>query len=149
MKQFLKGVMRWKTEVCLIYTACMAIQLFICLECQVQTLSVNLLWSLLLACAVVALIQVVCFSNWVIKKMRAVWRSLLFVLLALPALAFVAWKTEWFPVENTGSWLIFLGIFFLMFVVSTIGYEIYFQITGRKYSGLIGQYRKQKEEDEK
>ena len=41
----------------------------------------------------------------------------------------------------------FIGIFFLIFLVMTVGFEIYFRITGRKYDGLIGQYRKQKENE--
>ena len=40
----------------------------------------------------------------------------------------------------------FFGIFFLIFIGMTIGFDIYFRITGRKYDGMIGQYRKQKEE---
>ena len=29
----------------------------------------------------------------------------------------------------------------------TVGFDIYFQFTGRKYDGLIGQYRRKKEEE--
>ena len=50
---------------------------------------------------------------------------------------------RWFPTGNMLSWLIFLGIFFAIFVVMTLGFEIYFQIQGKKYDGLLGQYRKQ------
>lgn len=42
----------------------------------------------------------------------------------------------------------FIGIFFLIFLVMTIGFDIYFRVTGRKYDGLIGQYRKKKEDAE-
>ena len=47
------------------------------------------------------------------------------------------------PTGNMLSWLIFLGIFFAIFVVMTLGFEIYFQIQGKKYDGLLGQYREQ------
>ena len=40
----------------------------------------------------------------------------------------------------------FLGLFFLIFLVMSIGFEFYFQMTGKKYNGLIGQYRKAKGE---
>ena len=46
----------------------------------------------------------------------------------------------------TGAWAVFLGMFFLTFVGMTIGFDIYFRITGRKYDGLLGQYRREKEE---
>ena len=48
--------------------------------------------------------------------------------------------------EQTGAWAAFLGMFFLTFVGMTIGFDIYFRITGRKYDGLLGQYRREKEE---
>jgi len=149
MKQFLKGVMEWKTAACLMYTAAMVIYLVFCLVLDEREVSTSTLWALLLVCIVGSLIQAVCFSGWMIKKMRYTLRSLLFVLLFLPTLSVAAWRAEWFPMENAGSWALFIGLFFLIFAVMTAGFEIYFRITGRKYDGMIGQYRKQKEEDEK
>lgn len=146
MKQFLKGVIEWKTAACFMYTAAMFLYLCFSLVFGNETASVTMLWALFLVCAVGALIQAVCFSDWLIKKMRYTRRSLLFVLLFLPTLAFAAWKAEWFPIENLGSWAVFVGAFFITFIVMTIGFDIYFRITGRKYDGMIGQYRKEKEE---
>lgn len=148
MKRFLKGVTEWKTSACLMYTGAMVFYLFFSFVYHNQEVPVRILWGLLLVCAAGSLIQAVCFSTWVIRKMRYTWRSLLFVLLFLPLMALAAWKMEWFPAERAGSWAIFIGIFFLIFIVMTVGFEIYFQITGRKYDGLIGQYRRQKEEEE-
>lgn len=146
MKQFLKGIMEWKTAVCLMYTAAMVIYLFFCTVYGQQDIPLSMLWALLLVSMAGSLIQAVCFSTWIIKKMRYTWRSLLFVLLFLPTLSIAAWKMEWFPIEKTGAWVMFIGIFFLIFLVMTIGFDIYFQITGRKYDGMIGQYRREKEE---
>lgn len=146
MKQFLKGVIEWKISVCTLYTAAMVFYLFFSLIFGNREASVTMLWTLLLVCIAASLIQAICFSNWIIKKMRYTRRSLLFVLLFLPALAFAAWKAKWFPMEKAESWAIFIGMFFLIFIVMTIGFDIYFQITGRKYDGMIGQYRKEKEE---
>ncbi|MCI9164670.1 MAG: hypothetical protein HFF64_01575, partial [Oscillospiraceae bacterium] len=82
------------------------------------------------------------------KKMRYTWRSLLFVALFLPALTLAAWKGAWFPMERAEAWIMFVGIFFLIFIAMTIGFDVYFRITGRKYDGLMGQYRKQTEDRE-
>ena len=86
------------------------------------------------------------FFCWIIKKMRYTRRSLLFVALFLPLLVLMAWRGKWFPMEQAGAWVTFFGMFFLTFIGMTIGFDIYFRITGRKYDGMIGQYRKQKEE---
>ena len=146
MKQFLRGVVAWKTSVCMIFTAAMFFYLFFCMVFDHRAVSTTMLWTLFWASAGASLIQAVCFSDWIIKKMRYTRRSLLFVALFLPALTLAAWKGEWFPMEQAGAWAMFIGMFFLTFLVMTIGFDIYFRITGRKYDGLLGQYRREKEE---
>lgn len=147
MKKFLKGLVAWKMSACAIFTAAVFLYLVFCLIYDTREVSTAMLWGLFWVSAAGSLFQAVCFSNWLIKKLRYTWRSLLFVLLFLPVLALAAWKMEWFPIEQAGAWAMFIGIFFLIFLVMTVGFEIYFRITGRKYDGLIGQYRKQKEKE--
>lgn len=146
MKKFMDSVMKWKTSACLLYTGSMVIYLFFCLVFDNREVSTAMLWMLLLSCVFGSLIQGICFSNWMIKKMRYTLRSILFVALFLPVLSLIAWKGQWFPTENWESWVIFIGTFFGIFIVMTIGFDIYFRITGRKYDGLLGQYRREKEE---
>ena len=149
MKKFLKGLVEWKTSACMMFTAATFIYLFFCLIYDTHEVSTSLLWGLFWTCAAGSLIQAVCFSQWIIKKMRYTWRSVLFVALFLPTLTLFAWKAEWFPTDKAGAWVMFIGMFFLIFIVMTIGFDIYFRVTGRKYDGMLGQYRKQKEEEGK
>lgn len=149
MKKFFKGVMEWKTAVCFLYTGCMVIYLVLSLLLDNREATVAYLWTLLLACAAGALIQGVCFSDWIFKKMRHTRRSLLFVALYLPVLSLVAWKANWFPADEAGAWLVFLAAFFATYIVMTVGFDIYFRIAGRKYDGLLGQYRREKEKKQK
>lgn len=146
MKRFFEGLMEWKSAACHMYTGAMVIYLFFCLVFDHREVSAALLWTLLLSCALAALFQMVCFSQWIIKKMRYTRRSLLFVALFLPTLSLLAWKAEWFPVEQAGSWAMFVGMFFAIYLLMTLGFDIYFRVTGRKYDGLLGQYRREKEE---
>lgn len=146
MKQFWKGMMEWKTGASLMYTGAMFFYLFFSWLYGTREVPTRMLWGLLLVSIVGSLLQAVCFSDWIIKKMRYTWRSVLFVALFLPTLSIAAWKMEWFPTEKAGAWAVFIGMFFLIFIVMTIGFDIYFRITGRKYDGMIGQYRKEKEE---
>ena len=113
-----------------------------------QQISLVMLWTLFAVSVAATLIQGVCFSDWIFKKLRYTWRSLLFIVLFLPTLTLTTWKAKWFPMEQAGSWAVFIGMFFLIFIVMTIGFDIYFRFTGRKYDGMLGQYRKQKEESE-
>ena len=146
MKQFWKGMMEWKTGASLMYTAAMFFYLFFSWVYGTQEVPTSMLWALLLVSILGSLFQAVCFSDWIIKKLRYTWRSVLFVALFLPTLALTAWKMEWFPTEIAGAWAMFIGMFFLIFIVMTIGFDIYFRITGRKYDGMLGQYRREKEE---
>ena len=54
---------------------------------------------------------------------------------------------RWFPLENPGAWLLFIGLFVAVFAVMTLGFEVYFRIVGRRYDGLLGQYRLQRERE--
>ena len=146
MKKFLKGVVEWKTSACMIFTAAVFIYLFFCLIYGTRKVPTSMLWGLFWVSAAGSLIQAVCFSDWIIKKMRYTWRSILFVALFLPLLSLAAWQLNWFPTQQAGAWAIFIGVFFLIFIVMTVGFEIFFRLTGRKYDGLIGQYRKEREE---
>ena len=146
MKQFLKGVMEWKASVCYLYTGAMFLYLFFSTVFHNDEISLTMLWTLFLVSVLATLIQGVCFSNWIFKKLRYTWRSLLFIALFLPTLTLMAWQADWFPMDQAGGWAGFIGMFFLTFIVMTIGFDIYFRITGRKYDGMLGQYRKQKEE---
>jgi len=146
MKDFLKGVMKWKTGVCVMYTGCIMIYLFFSLMFGNREISTAQLWSLLLVSVLGTLIQAVCYSDWIIKKMRYTRRCLLFCTLFLPTLSVLGWKAQWFPADSLEGWALFVAIFFAIFIVMTIGFDIYFRLTGRKYDGLLGRYRKQEEE---
>lgn len=148
MKQFLKGVMQWKTSACLMFTAAVIIYLIFSMAYGAWEVPVRMLWGLLLVSVLGSLIQAVCFSDWVIKKMRYTRRSILFVVLFLPMLTLAAYLFDWFPMEEAGAWILFIGMFFLIFIAMTVGFDIYFRIAGRKYDGLVGQYRREKEREE-
>lgn len=149
MRRFLQGVMEWKASTCFLYTGTMFIYLFFSTVFDNQQISLLMLWTLFAVSVAGTLIQGICFSDWIFKKLRYTWRSLLFITLFLPMLMLAAWKAEWFPMERAGAWAMFIGMFFLIFIAMTIGFDIYFRITGRKYDGMIGQYRKEKEETDK
>ena len=88
MKKFLKGVVEWKLSACAIFTAAVFFYLLICLFFGARQVSTSTLWGLFWASVAGSLFQAVCFSDWIIKKLRYTWRSLLFV--AEPVADFLA-----------------------------------------------------------
>ena len=105
------------------------------------------LLSLLLICAIGSALQLLCFTEHIIRKMRYTRRTLLFLVLFFPLLSGTAALFRWFPTEYAGAWLVFAGSFAAAFVVMTIGFEIYYRATKKKYDGLLGQYRREKESE--
>lgn len=146
MKKILQFVMEWKTGACLMFTGTVLLYLAFCLILGEKEVAVSQLWTLLLISAAGTLLQTLCFTSLVIKRMRYTRRLLLFCLLFLPTLSATAWRFRWFPMGK-GSWLIFIGLFLLIFAVMTIGFEIYYRAAGHKYDGLLGQYRRERESE--
>lgn len=144
MKKYLEGVMEWKTSASLLFSGSVILCIMIRLFLGKAEIPIPMLLSLLIVSAVGTFIQLLAFSNLIIKKMRYSLRMILFVVLFFALLTANAVFFQWFPSEM-GGWLAFTGIFLVVFIGMTTGFEIYFRVTGRKYDGLLGQYRQQRE----
>ena len=70
---------------------------------------------------------------------------MLFGALFLPLLTGIAVLFGWFPSARPGAWVLFLAIALAVFAAMTAGFEMYFRVAGRRYDGLLGQYRKEHE----
>lgn len=148
-KKFLIKTLEWKTWACIMFTATVVIYLVFSYAFGVKEISLFTLLGLLIVSAACSFIQFLCFTDNIIKKMKYSLRSLLFVALFLPALAVCGYVFKWFPVFDNWSWVLFIAIFIAFFAVFTICFEIFFKLTGRKYDGFLGQYKKQQEEKNK
>lgn len=146
MKKFLKFVARWKTIAALMFSASVTIYLVCCWLFGAGQAPVGVLWGLLIACLAGSLLQGVFFSPWGIRRLRYSLRLALFAAAYLPLLALLAWQFSWFPADDLSAWGIFLGAFFGCLAVCTAGFEIYYRATGKRYDGLLGQYRRQQQE---
>lgn len=90
-------------------------------------------------------LQYVVFSDEVIKSMAYSLRMILFGVPFLGLLIAFAIGFHWFPATDTASWLLFAGIFIAGYVVISLAFEIYYKLAGRKYNGLLGEYKKRRE----
>ncbi len=147
MKKAFACIMEWKTNACLSFTAAVVIYSVFAWAFHQQVVELRTLLSLLLICAIGSALQLLCFTEHIIRKMRYTRRTLLFLVLFFPLLSGTAALFRWFPTEYAGAWLVFAGSFVAAFVVMTIGFEIYYRAAGKKYDGLLGQYRREKESE--
>ena len=144
MKKFFEGVMEWKTAAALMFSGSVILYSIVMALLGQHEISIMIITSLLIVSSIGTFLQQLAFGDRMIKKMRYTMRCVVFilpffVLLTLNALAF-----RWFPLEQSGAWLLFTIIFLVVFVIMTAGFEIYYRITGKKYDGLLGQYRQSK-----
>lgn len=143
MKRFLNGVLKWKNYASLIFTGWICAYGAIAYLFGEREISIGTLFQILVISLVGSLLQGIAFEEeWLIRKMGYGKRMLLFVAMFLPVLSVFAVLFRWFPTANLMAWAIFLLIFVIILVVMTLGFEIMFRITGKKYNGLLGEYKK-------
>lgn len=143
MKKFMTGVLQWKTGASLAFTACMLIYVVIVLLTGDTQIEIRAVFAMLLLCLTGTFVQFLCFTDNIIHNMRYTRRLLLFGVLFIPVLTVIALAFGWFPSHKPGAWLLFLGLALAVFAAMTLGFEMYYRIAGRKYDGLLGQYRKE------
>lgn len=145
MKKFFEVVLAVKERAALNYTAAMCIYLFFLWVFKQEGASLPMLFSLLLVGVMSGLMQVVAFSDLLIKKLAYGWRMVLFFVVFGAIITAFAVGFGWFPVENAGAWLSFGAVFVLIFAAITAGIEIYYRASGRRWDDRLDWYRKNRD----
>lgn len=148
MKRFFKGVLLWKNGASLMFTGSVLLYCMISLLYGEAELEISIVFSLLLLSALGTLLQFLAFTEYVIKNVRYSLRLLIFAVPFLILLTGCAYLFRWFPMDLFQSWLIFSGIFLGIFMITSLGFEIYYRISGKKYDGLLGQYKKSRSKND-
>jgi hypothetical protein len=146
MKKFFEGIMAWKTPAAFMFAGSVILYGMVSLLLGKREVSIAIIASLLVLSALGSFLQLFAFSEHIIKYMRYSLRLVLFGIPFLALLAGIAFVFEWFPIESGGAWLSFVIIFLIIFIGTIIGFEVYYRVMGKKYDGLLGQYRKQREQ---
>lgn len=142
MKTFWSVAMALKERTAMIYTGAMCFYLFFLFVFQWESVPLHMLFSMLLVSLAAAFMQIVAFSNLIIKKLSYAWRLVVFALPFGAILTGFAVTFQWFPIENPGAWITFGVIFLVIFILCTAGFELYFRLSGRKYDDKLDWYKK-------
>ena len=148
MKKFLRCVVEWKISACIAFTASVLIYTLIAFLLGERSVSMGALCSLLLLACAGSFLQYLCFTDRIVHHLRYSLRLVLFTVLFLPILAAIAWIFDWLPKGAPGAWITMLLIFFGIFAVMTVGFEIYFRLAGKRYDGLLGEYKRTHGQDQ-
>lgn len=140
--KFLKSAVTIKMNTCIIFTAFLIIRLvIISLFLKDETVPTSMIWQFLLISFVCAVLQWFAFSEDVIKKMKYVYRNILFLAPFFILLSGAAYLWSWFDTTQIIQWSLFALIFLLTFIGISIGFSIYFKVTGQKYNEKLEQYK--------
>ena len=145
MKRFMKGILEWKTGASLAFTGSVLVYLVISLLMGERQIEATAIIAMLLLSTTGTFVQYLCFTDNIIRNMRYTRRLMLFGALFMPLLTGIAVAFGWFPAASPCAWALFLGIAVVVFAAMTLGFEMYFRVAGKKYDGLLGQYRKEHE----
>ena len=142
MKKFFEVVVTIKERVALAYAAAMCIYLFFLFLFRQEGATLPQLFSVLLASVAAGAMQVVAFSDLLIKKLAYSWRMMTFFIVFGAILTGIAVGFGWFPAENAGAWVIFGVTFVLIFAAIAAGIEIYYRASGRRWDDRLDWYHK-------
>lgn len=141
MKKFLRFVGELKQWGCLSFTGALCVYMFIDWLYGGESIRYSLVVQLLAMCGIITLLQYVFFSGQVLRRISYWLRLVIFCGLIFGVCGAFAWTFHWFPMDNPGAWLWFVAIFFVAFVLLSLGFEVYFRIIGRRYDEALGRRR--------
>lgn len=140
-----RWIRAWISGTGLMFSTCVVIYGAIGLATGREAVPLRVLISLLLAAGAGTLLQLLFFSPRPFRRMRYSLRLLCFSLAYLPCLAGLALAFSWFPPLEPRRWLEFFGLFLAILGIVTAAFEVSYQIKGKKYTGLLGQYKKNRD----
>lgn len=141
MKKFVEQLVAVKSAAAFVFSGQIVVLAFVCMFAGYDSVPNSFIWQALVISVVTALLQFVCFSEVVIKKMRYTVRVLLFALPLLLILSGLAYAFHWFPANNPLSWLLFIVVFAVVLALFTASFEIYYRVTGKKYTDQLENYQ--------
>ena len=146
MKKFFEVAMNLKERVGLIYTGAMCFYMFFLWVFKQDSAPLPILFSLLVVSVAASAMQVLAFSDLVIKKLSYGWRMLVFIIPFGAILTAAAVACGWFPTDQIGAWVLF-GVFFVLITAAiTAGIEIYYRASGRRWDDRLDWYKKNRKE---
>ena len=140
-KKILQALPQILNNLCISYTC--AVLVYTLLDCQKSMMRRGWLYEILLICLAATLLQYVFFSGKAVKRLSYLWRMAIFAVLMLGVVSGAAVLFQWFPLDQMGSWLWFVGIFLVGFAAITLVFELVFRFKRREYDEALGRYKRQ------
>lgn len=141
MKKTLTYILEWKNIASLTFVGALLIYMVISLCLGATAVEFTVIFGLLFISIISSLLQMLAFTTLIFKRLRYSLRLMIFALCFFVALSAMLIALDVFPPNQIGAWITFSLIFIIIFAIITLGYEIYFRVTGRKYNSSLGNYK--------
>ena len=141
MKKILQALPELLTNLCISFTV--ATLVYTLFDWDKETMRRGWVFEILLLCAVATVLQYLLFSGKAVKRLSYLWRMAIFAVLMLAAVSGCAVAFRWFPLDQMGSWLWFVGIFLVGFAAITLVFELFFRFQRKQYDAALGRYKRQ------
>lgn len=139
MKDFAKRI---ALTACAMFTLFMTIGSVVVMTFTGPQYGLTMTLTLLVACALLAVLQGVWFTDRFVRDVAYPLRILGFGVTAFVTLGACAWVGGWFPTENPWAWMTFAAIFLITLVAFCVGYQIHFKRTAGSFDAALEAYHR-------
>lgn len=141
MKKFIQLIAAIKSAASLAFTAGVMIITVGATLLGKEALPVGIMWQAVFLALIFGTLQFLAFSDRVFTRMDTPGRMILLCASTLAVLIAFAFVFQWFPTSNIVNWLIFIGLYAVLFAVATIVLQIVFRVGGLKYNEMLAAYK--------
>jgi len=140
MKRTIQIIAAIKTIAMFAFTGGIMLSVFASMLLGRDSISISSIWQIIFLSLIYGSLQLAAFSENTLGRMRTTGRMTLLGLSMLAILSAFALIFEWFPVQIPANWLIFAGLYVVVFFGAVLAFRIVFRLGGIKYNELLIAY---------
>jgi len=141
MKRAIQLIAAIKTVAMFAFTGGVMLIVFASMFLGRDSISIGHIWQIILLSLIYGSLQFIAFSDNILENMNTTGRMALLGLSMMAVLAAFALIFEWFPAQSPVNWLIFAGLYAIVFFVAVLAFRLVFRLGGMKYNELLIAYK--------
>jgi len=105
-----------------------------------DSVPISYIWQAIFLALIYGCVQFIAFSESCFTRMRSIGRLAILALSMFTALAVFAVMFRWFHIHSLMNWLVFAGLYVVVFAVATFTLRTVFRLSGIKYNQMLAAY---------